>query len=140
MQKHVNLVDLVKSFPIPTSIHLLKSAVILTTTNPSMIGDDSIHLFNRLLGYLPARRSAPAAFLRREGRDSHRFFLIRARRFIDGTQRLPTGFRQRSVQLRLQLRGKNKQYLKSPFGYFQRALFKFEKNTRWLEDKHVNYF
>ena len=47
MQKHVNLIDLVKSFP--TSIYLQKSASIQPRTSRSKFGGDSFHLFIRLL-------------------------------------------------------------------------------------------
>ena len=47
MLKHVNLVDLLKSFP--TAIDLQKSASIQPRTSLTKSGDDSIHFFIRLL-------------------------------------------------------------------------------------------
>ena len=48
MQKRVNLVDLVKSFP--TSINLQKSASIQPRTSPSKFGEKFNSLFTSLLG------------------------------------------------------------------------------------------
>ena len=80
MQKHVNLVDLVKSFP--TSIYLQKSASIQPRTNLSKSGEKFNSLFIRLLRWNPAVESQAIQRAHRIGQKT----AVRAVRFVmEGT-------------------------------------------------------
>ena len=78
MQKYVNRVDLVKSFP--TSIYLQKSASIQPRTSFSQFGGKFNSLFIRLLNLEPRRQIGHAAIAARQAGTSLFVFLLSSTR------------------------------------------------------------